>query len=113
MFSFRKSFSKTNKNNWISGALKTKAVNDKSKINPSISKEIYDKILQERIDEILEMSREINYNNLVYDFKGPTSSISFTEFGGPIYTYDQLKNGDKTLQRQKKNKKKLNQNLVK
>ena len=59
------------------------------------------------------MSGEINYNNLVYDFKGPTSSISFTEFGGPIYTYDQLKNGDKTLQRQKKNKKKLNQNLVK
>ena len=53
------------------------------------------------------MSREINYNNLVYDFKGPTSSISSTEFGGPIYTYDQLKNGDKTLQRQKKNKKKI------
>ena len=44
------------------------------------------------------MSREINYSNLVYDFKGPTSSICFTELGGPMYTYDQLKNGDKTLQ---------------
>ena len=94
-------------------ALKTKASNDKLDNNSPINKEIYDKILEKRMNEILEMSREINYNNLVYDFKGPTSSISFTEFGGPIYTYDQLKNGDKTLQRQKKNKKKLNQNLVK
>ena len=49
------------------------------------------------MDEILGMSREINYNDLVYDFKGPTSSISFTKFGGPIYTYNQLKNGHKTL----------------
>ena len=38
------------------------------------------------MDEILEMSREINYNRLIYDFKGPTSSISFSKFGGPMYT---------------------------
>ena len=41
--------------------------------------------------EILEMSREINYIRLTYDFKSPTSSISFSKFGGPMYTYDQLK----------------------
>ena len=34
------------------------------------------------------MSREID---LVYDFKGPTSQISFSKFAGPMYTYDQLK----------------------
>ena len=50
------------------------------------------------------MSREINYNNLVYDFKGPTSSISFTKFGGPMYTYDQLKMDDKTLKQVEKKK---------
>ena len=50
------------------------------------------------MDEILKMSREINYNNLVYNFKVPTPSISFAKFGGPIYTYDQLKNGEKILQ---------------
>ena len=64
-------------------------------INPSISKEIYDKILDKRMDEILQMSRDINYNNLVYSFKGVTSPISFTKFGGPLYTYDQFKKGDK------------------
>ena len=77
---------------------KTKAINDKSDDNTCISKEIYDEILEERMDEILKMSREINYSNLVYDFKGPTPSINFAIFGGPMYTYNQLKNGEKTLQ---------------
>ena len=64
----------------------------------SIAKEIYDELLEGRMDEILEMSKEINYSWLIYDFKGPTSSISFSKFGGPVYPYDQLKNGETTLQ---------------
>ena len=44
------------------------------------------------------MSKEINCGNLVYNFKGSTPSINFTVFRGPMYTYDQLKNGEKTLQ---------------
>ena len=54
------------------------------------------------MDEILGMSREINYNNLVYDFKGPTSSINFDKFEGPMFTYNQLKNGYKSLQQVEK-----------
>ena len=50
------------------------------------------------MDEILEMSREISYSNLVYNFKSATPSINFAIFGGPMYTYNQLKNGKKTLQ---------------
>ena len=61
--------------------------------NDSIRKEVYDKILEERINDILEMSKEINYGNLVYDFKGPTPSISFTVSRGPMYIYNQLRNG--------------------
>ena len=57
------------------------------------------------MDEILEMSREINYNRLIYDFKGPTSSISFSKFGGPMYTYEKLKNGETTLQQVEKEQK--------
>ena len=74
-------------------ALKTKIINGKLDNNPPINKEIYDKTLEKRMNEILEMSREINYNNLVYDFKSPTSSIRLTKFGGPMYVYDQLKKG--------------------
>ena len=63
--------------------------------NTAISKEIYDEILEERIDKILKISKDINYSNSVYDFKGPTASINFAIFGGPMYTYNQLKNGEK------------------
>ena len=49
------------------------------------------------MDEILHISREINFNNLNYHFRGPGPSISFTELTGSMYTYNQLKNGDKTL----------------
>ena len=88
-----------NKSNWTSRAKtswgfkrfkpkgETKAVEGKH----WISKEIYDKTLEEKMDEILEMSREINYNNLVYDFTGSTPSISFAKFGGSMYTYNWLK----------------------
>ena len=93
--------------------LKPKAIESESNNKPLITKGIYDKILDEIMDEVLDMSREINYNNLVYHFKGPISSISLTKFGGPMYTYDQLKEGDKTLQQveeeQKKSKSELGQ----
>ena len=49
------------------------------------------------MDEILEISREIDFNNLIYHFKGPSPSINVTKFVGPKYTFDQLKNGSKTL----------------
>ena len=57
------------------------------------------------MDKILEMSRKINYNSLVYNFKGPPSSISFITFGGPIYTYNQLKSSEKILQQVEKEQK--------
>ena len=45
-------------------SLKRKAAESGSNDNkPSITKEIYDEILEERMDEILKMSREINYSN--------------------------------------------------
>ena len=49
------------------------------------------------MDEILKKSREINYRNLVYDFKGLTPSISFTKYGGPMYTSSQLKKWRKSI----------------
>ena len=44
------------------------------------SKEIYNETLEERIDEILNMSKEINSKDLVYYFKGPIASIHFGKY---------------------------------
>ena len=53
------------------------------------------------------MRKEINYNNLVYNFKGPTRSINFTNFGVPMYTYDQLKNVEKNITTSRKRTKRF------
>ena len=86
-----------------------KAIESGSNNKFTITKEIYDDILEERMDEILKMSREIDNKNLVYDFKDPTSSISFSKSAGPMYTYDQLKNGETTLQQIEEEQKDLNE----
>ena len=85
--------------------LKPKAIESGSNNKSTITNKIYDKILEERIDEILEMSWEIDYSNLTYNFKGPTYPIRFAKYGGPIYAYNQLKNGEKTLRQVEKQQK--------
>ena len=44
------------------------------------------------------MSKKNIYGNLVYNFKDSTPSVNFAIFDGPMYIYNQLKNGEKTLQ---------------
>ena len=68
----------------------------------TITQEIYNKILEERIDEILEMRDKIKLKSLTYYFKGTTSSTNFLGFGGPLYTYEKLKNGETTLKQVEK-----------
>ena len=82
--------------------LELKAIKSGSNNKPAITQELYNKILEERIDEILKMSKEISYGNLVYDFEGPIPSINFAIFEGPMRTYNQLKNGEKILQQAEK-----------
>ena len=73
----------------------------------STSKDIYDEILEERIDQILKMSKEISHGDLVYDFKGPTSSINFGKYGGPVNIYGHMKTGEKAVQQVKEEQKKI------
>ena len=89
-------------------ALEPKAIEKESNNKPVITQEIYDKILEERMDQILKMRDRIDFDNLIYNFKGPTSSINFGKFGGSVYIYGHMKNGDKTLQQVEKQQKELN-----
>ena len=45
------------------------------KIKEKKQVETYDKILDKRMEEILKMSREIDYYNLIYKSKGSTKAI--------------------------------------
>ena len=91
--------------------LDPKAIESGSNNKSTITKEIYDKILEERMDEILEMSNKIDYGQLIYNFKGPTRPINIGKFGGPIYIYNHMENGDTTLQQVEKQQKDFKKEL--
>ena len=61
-----------------------------------MTQEFYDKILEESMDEILKMRDKIDFDRLIYNFKVSTSSINFGKFGGSLYIYGHMKNGDIT-----------------
>ena len=91
--------------------LELKTIENGSNNKPVITQYFYDKILKKRMDEILKMSDKIDFDNLIYNFKGPTSSINFGKFGGPMYIYGHMKNGDTTLQQVEKQQKDLKKEL--
>ena len=51
------------------------------------------------------MRDKVDYNKLIYDFKGLTLPIYFAKFEGPIYIYDNIKYGKTTLQQVEKQQK--------
>ena len=78
--------------------LKPKAIESGSNNKSTVTKEICNEILEERMDEILEMRDKIDFSNLIYDFKGEIVPIDFAKFEGPIYIYNDIKDGKTTLQ---------------
>ena len=60
--------------------LRLKEIEGKSS-NKSTGKDIYNKILEKRMDAILKISKEIDYNNLIYYFKLSDNVINFGIFG--------------------------------
>ena len=63
------------------------------------------------MDEIIEMSDKIDFNNLTYNFKGQTNSIKSDKFEGPMDIYDHIKNGNTTLQQVEKQQKDFKKEL--
>ena len=51
--------------------------------------------------------KNVNYDNLIYYFKGTTSPINFIKFEGSMYICNQLKNGEKTIEQAEEDRKHL------
>ena len=63
-----------------------------------MQKKIYNRLLKERTSEMQKISNEINYDDLIYSFKRPSSPVSFNEYEDPSDLHDKIENGDKTIQ---------------
>ena len=73
-----------------------------------------DKLSRERIAEICNVSKDIDFNNLTYYFEDSNlAPINFISFRGPLNIYEEIKNGnvwtEKVEEEQKQFKSKLNE----
>ena len=77
-------------------------------------KEVFNELSNERIGEIYNIGKEIDFNNLTYHFKtSHTAPINFIHFRGPMHIYNETKNGNISIEKieedQKQFKSKLNE----
>ena len=59
----------------------------------------FNRIIDETMHEIREISKKNKYNNLTYHYITPGIRPNhFTEFRGPLHIFKEMKNDDKTIQ---------------
>ena len=76
--------------------------------------EIYNKLFDEKLDEIQELSKEIDYSNLKYNFTTKASgSIDFIKFKGLNGLFKKIRDEDISVEIAEKDQEKLKENLVK
>ena len=66
------------------------------------NKEIVEELVKEILDEIIELTNEANFNDLIYHFMGDTASKKFDGFKNRIKLFEKLKSGDMKLEEAKK-----------
>ena len=62
-------------------------------------KEISEELANERSDEIQNFSEQIDFNNLIYYFKGESGPKNFIGFKGPPNVYKNIKDDYTTLEK--------------
>ena len=70
--------------------------------------ETYNKLFDEKRDEIQELSKEIDYKNLNYDFTMKASgSINFNGYNGPFALFKKIRDGHVSLEMAEEDQKKF------
>ena len=80
------------------------------KDTPFISKqkEIFNKVVDERIEKITGLDEIVNRNDLIYRYKGKVADTKFNEFDNALDIINKIREGKKDLADVKKTKKNLN-----
>ena len=89
-----------------------KAIEDKSDDKPSMQEKKFNRLLDERMDEIQKIGKEFDLNNLTYYFISPNiAQINFIRFRGPLHVFEEIKNGNLLIEKIKKEQENFKSNL--
>ena len=72
---------------------------------------MFEELANKRTDEIQNLSKQIDFNNLTYYFKGESAPKNVIGFKGPLDFYKNIKIGHITLEKAEENKKNLKKNV--
>ena len=87
---------------------RTKAIKYNNPDNLLIQEEAFNRLFNERIDEIRESSKKIKYNNLTHHYITPDiRPTNFIEFRGASHIFKETKTGDNPIQTAEKEQIKL------
>ena len=79
---------------------------------PLKHKKNFDELFNERIEEMYNISKQIDFNNLTYYFRDETiSPINFISFRGPMYIYNNIRNGNISIGEIEEDQKHFQSNL--
>ena len=86
--------------------LKELKYDDESLKQETLRQETYNKLLDERIDEIQKLSKEIDYKNLNYVFLTNSSApINFARYNGPFSLFKKIRDWEISLEMAEENQK--------
>ena len=120
-----KAFEKQIKTITDQGEKKIKAIQDQGLVKtikeyihhnedtPLISKqkEIFNELVDERLEETVDLDKKVNSDNLIYRYKGNTADVKFGKFDNALDIINKIKDGEIRLADVKNNQAKFKSDL--
>ena len=77
-----------------------------SEDKPNDKEEVFNQLCNERIGELYNISKKNNFNNLTHHSKSSnTAKINFIDFRAPMHVYNEIKNGNMSIEKIEQDKK--------
>ena len=70
-------------------------------------KEIFNKLVDERREKIIDLDKKVNSDDLIYRYRGNTADVKFDEFENAVNIIDKIQNGKISLEDVKNNQEKF------
>ena len=72
----------------------------------SKQKEIFNELVDERLEKITDLDKKVNSDDLIYRYKGNTADVKFDEFDNALNIINKIQNGEISLADVKNNQEK-------